>query len=185
MIIQFCGMSGAGKTTLAQSVKSLLQEKNIAAEVIDADEYRQFVSKDLGFSKPDRCENIRRLAFIAGKFSSHGIVAIICAINPYEEIRQEIKAGYKNVKTVFIDCDVNELIKRDTKGLYKKALLPDADKNKLANLTGINDPFERAETADLVIHTDAESVKESAQKLENFIKRELANEGGRNKEYKG
>jgi len=91
MIIQFCGMSGAGKTTLAEHTKEKLALLGIPLEIIDADEYRKFIIKDLGFSKNDRCENIRRLAFIADKFSKQNITTIICAINPYEEIRQEVK----------------------------------------------------------------------------------------------
>ena len=169
MIIQFCGMSGAGKSTLAEQVKGILTRKNIDVEIIDADDYRKNIIKDLGFSKADRFENIRRLAFIANKFSQHNIVAIICAINPYEEIRREIANNYKNVKTVFINCTVTELTKRDTKGLYKKASLPDNHPEKVRNLTGINDPFEKPATPDLTIDTDKESIEISAQKLSHFI----------------
>ncbi len=135
-------MSGAGKTTLAEHTKIELNALNIPIEIIDADEYRKYIIKDLGFSKEDRSENIRRLAFIANKFSSHNIITIICAINPYEEIREELKNKYTIVKTVFINCEIPELIKRDTKGLYKKAFLPDNHIDKIYNLTGINDPFE-------------------------------------------
>jgi adenylylsulfate kinase len=170
MIIQFCGMSGAGKTTLAERTKIKLIQSNIPVEIIDADEYRKHIIKDLGFSKQDRCENIRRLAFIADKFSSHNIVTIICAINPYEEIREEMKNSYKNVKTVFIHCEIPELIKRDTKGLYKKAFLPDNHADKIHNLTGINDPFEVPVDADLIIHTDREGIDASAERIVQFIK---------------
>ena len=169
MIIQFCGMSGAGKTTLALRVKNKLTQLNIPVEIIDADEYRAYVSKDLGFSKADRMENIRRLAFIANKFSQHNIVTIICAINPYQEIRQEIKNKYASVKTVFINCNIPELIKRDTKGLYKKAALPDNHTEKIHNLTGINDPFEAPANPDLIINTDTEDMEESAHKMLAFI----------------
>ncbi len=169
MIIQFCGMSGAGKTTLAEHAHNKLVLLNIPVEIMDADEYRKFIIKDLGFSKEDRCENIRRLAFIAHKFSSHNIVTIICAINPYEEIRQELKHKYANVKTVYINCEIPELIKRDTKGLYKKALLPATHKDKIHNLTGINDPFEAPANPDLIINTDTESIDASVEKLVHFI----------------
>ncbi len=162
-------MSGAGKTTLAEQAKVELELQKIPVEIIDADEYRKFLFKDLGFSKADRMENIRRLAFIANKFSSHNIITIICAINPYEEVREEIKKKYKNVKTVFISCPIPELIKRDTKGLYKKALLPDGHVDKINNLTGINDPFETPLAADLVIQTQKENSRESADRLLKFI----------------
>lgn len=171
MIIQFCGLSGAGKTTLALGAKKKLQELNIPVEIIDGDVYRTFICRDLGFSKKDRMENIRRLAFIAHTFSAHEITAIICAINPYEEVREEIKKKYENVKTVFINCNMNELVKRDTKGLYKKAMLPEGDKERVNNLTGVNDPFEVPSAADLVIDTDKEDVEASVQKLVDFIRK--------------
>ncbi len=169
MIIQFCGLSGSGKTTLAQRVKELLTEQNIAVEIIDGDEYRKVLCADLSFNKQDRNTNIRRLAFVASRLSAYNIVAIICAINPYEEIRQEVSALYPNVKTVFIDCHLEELIIRDTKGLYSKALLPDGHPEKLLNLTGVNDPFDIPLDADLIIKSDEETIEESASKLMDFI----------------
>ena len=173
MIIQFCGMSGAGKTTLAEHTKNKLTLSNISLEIIDADEYRKFIIKDLGFSKNDRCENIRRLAFIANKFSKHNVVPIICAINPYEEIRKEIRIKYDNVKTVFINCGITELINRDTKGLYKKAFLPETHIDKIHNLTGVNDPFEIPNNPDLIINTDKETIEQSVEKLAAFIKQAI------------
>ncbi|HXB39273.1 MAG TPA: adenylyl-sulfate kinase [Bacteroidia bacterium] len=173
MIVQFCGLSGAGKTTIALAAKKRLKELNIPVEIIDGDEYRAFICKDLGFNKADRMENIRRLAFIAHTFSNHDITAIICAINPYEEVRREIAGKYDNVKTVFINCSMDELKKRDTKGLYKKAFLPEGHSDKIKNLTGVNDPFEIPEKPALVLYTDRESVEESVNKLIEFIKNNL------------
>ena len=169
MILQFCGMSGAGKSTLAMLTLAKLKASGIPVEIIDADEYRRHLIKDLGFSKADRCENIRRLGFIANKFSQQGIVTLLCAINPYEEIRQELKNKYPRVYTIFINCAIAELIKRDTKGLYKKALLPDDDAEKIHNLTGVNDPFEIPEKPDLIIHTDQENENICATHLAEFI----------------
>lgn len=169
MIIQFCGLSGSGKTTIAGRVKELLAEKNIPVEIIDGDEYRKVLCADLGFSREDRNTNIRRLAFVAGKLSSYNIITIICAINPYESVREEVKATYPNVTTVFIDCGLDELIKRDTKGLYKKALLPHDHPDKVNNLTGVNDPFDVPENPDLIIRSDSEEVGESVEKLIAFI----------------
>jgi len=169
MIIQFCGMSGSGKTTLAHEVKAILQKQHISIDIIDGDEYRKMLCPDLGFSKQDRNQNIRRLAFVASRMSEHGIVSIICAINLYEDIRQEVTEKYRNVKTVFIDCNLPELVRRDTKGLYKKALLPDGHPDKIHNLTGVNDPFETPANPDLVVRSDAETIDESAQKLARFI----------------
>jgi adenylylsulfate kinase len=169
MIIQFCGLSGSGKTTLAMHTRNLLQEKGIPVELIDGDEYRKVLCADLGFSKEDRNTNIRRLAFVASKLSAHGIVTIICAINPYDAIREEIRAKYPDVKTVYIHCDMQTLIARDTKGLYKKALLPDDHPDKIKNLTGVNDPFDVPSSPDLVIDTSVETIDESIAKLLGLI----------------
>lgn len=169
MIIQFCGLSGAGKTTIARNVKDVLKGHGVDVEIIDGDEYRKVLCADLGFSKEDRNTNIRRLAFVASKLSQYDIVAIICAINPYQHIRKEIQAQYPNTKTVFIDCDMETLIKRDTKGLYQKAMLPDDHPDKITNLTGVNDPFEMPDHPDLVIKTDSTTIAMSVNQLTNFI----------------
>ncbi|OCX53420.1 adenylyl-sulfate kinase [Mucilaginibacter sp. PPCGB 2223] len=169
MIIQFCGLSGSGKTTLAERINALLKQQNIKCEIIDGDVYRKVLCADLGFSKEDRNENIRRLAFVASKLSAHGVITIICAINPYDDIRLEITQKYPDVKTVYIDCNIDELVRRDTKQLYHKALLPDGHPDKINNLTGINDPFDVPSKCDLVIKTDLETIEESAQKLLQFI----------------
>ena len=169
MVIQFCGLSGVGKTTLAQQTKNQLHQKGIPVEIVDGDVYRSKLCKDLGFSKADRQENIRRLGFIASRFSSQGIVAIMSVINPYEETRGELVTSYPNVKTVYLECPVETLFLRDTKGLYKRALLPDNDPAKINNLTGVNDHFEIPVNADLHINTDCKSVGECTGDLCDFI----------------
>ena len=169
MIILLCGLSGAGKTTLATSIKNKLAESDIFIELIDADEYRQRIFKDLLYSKEDRNESVRRLGFIANKFSSHNIITIISAINPYDAIRKELVESYKNVKVVHVDCPVKVLTKRDTKGLYKRALLPDGDPQKVTNLTGVNDPFEAPTKPDLYINTNKHTVEESTDELYSFV----------------
>jgi adenylylsulfate kinase len=169
MIILLCGLSGAGKTTLATHVKNRLAQADIFIEIIDADEYRQRLFKDLLYSKEDRNENIRRLGFIANKFSSHNIITIISAINPYDELRRELATTYKNVKIVHVDCPVKVLTKRDTKGLYKRAQLPDSDPQKITNLTGVNDPFEVPANADLYINTNKHTIEESVNELYSFV----------------
>jgi adenylylsulfate kinase len=169
MIILLCGLSGAGKSTLARYVKQKLDAATIPAEIIDGDEYRSMLFKELGFSKSDRFENIRRLGFIAGKFSNYGIITIVSAINPYEQVRNELLDCYSNVKTVFVDCPVEILIARDTKGLYTKALLPEDHPDKVRNLTGINDQFDVPANPDLYINTASKSISECTDTLFDFI----------------
>jgi len=170
MIIQLCGLSGAGKTTLALAVKALAEINGLDVNVIDGDQYRKTLCKDLGFSREDRTENLKRLTKVAFDFSLEGGVAIISAIHPYRAVRMELKQKYPDqIKTVFVDCPIETLIKRDTKGLYKRALLPDHDPDKLRNLTGLGDSFEQPLDPDLHLRTDIHSVEESAEKLFNYI----------------
>ena len=176
MILLFCGLSGAGKSTLAEKVKNKLTAESICIEILDADVYRQKLFKDLGYSMEDRFENIRRLGFIASKFSQHNIITVISAINPYDSIRKELARNYKNVKVIHIDCDIDELVKRDTKGLYKRALLPADHPDKLSNLTGINDPFETPENPDLYINTHKSTIKECTNEICAFIIRSIVKE---------
>jgi adenylylsulfate kinase len=174
MILQFCGLSGSGKTTLSNAISIKLKELGYRVEIIDGDEYRKVLCSDLGFSKEDRNTNIRRLAFVASKLSAHKIISIICAINPYEHIRSEIATTYPNVKTIYIACELETLIERDTKGLYKRAFLPDEHPDKLGNLSGVNDPFEEPEKPDLILYTSKETIEQSVNRLTEFVLNETA-----------
>lgn len=168
LMIQLTGLSGAGKTTLAEKVKQLLEAKELKTEIIDGDIYRKTICKDLGFSKEDRCENIRRLGKAAHSFAGMRDIVIIAAINPFEQIRKELKEKY-SAKTVWIKCDMPVLLTRDTKGLYKRAALPDDHPEKIFNLTGVNDVYEEPLSADLAIDTGNETIEQSSQKLYDFI----------------
>jgi len=174
MIIQFCGLSGSGKTTLARKAKEYFDSKGVNIEIIDGDEYRKTLCSDLGFTKLDRHTNIRRLAFVADKLSRYNVISIICAINPYEEIRREVATIYPGVKTVYIKCSLDELFRRDTKGLYARTLLPEGDSQRLQNLSGVTDPFEVPSGPDLTLETDIETISESSQKLIAYIESTLA-----------
>jgi len=169
ILIQLFGLSGAGKTTLAQVVKKELLDKKLKVEIIDGDEYRKVICRDLSFTKDDRIENIKRLGFVGNILARNGVIAILSAISPYEVARKELKDQYQNVYSVWLDCPIDELIKRDTKGLYHRALLPDNDPDKINNLTGINDTFEIPENPDLIINTNDSDIIESKNKLLNFI----------------
>ena len=169
IFIQMTGMSGAGKSTIAFGVQRVLKEMGHNIEVIDGDEYRNGLCSDLGFSKEDRNTNIRRLSFVGKVLSRNNVICIMSAINPYDDIRREVKENNPLEKTVFVDCDIETLVGRDPKGLYRRALLPDGDPDKIHNFTGISDPFESPVNADLIINTKEESVEESIRKLISFI----------------
>jgi adenylyl-sulfate kinase len=168
MIIQLTGLSGAGKSTLAEGVKTLIEKHSLKVVIIDGDVYRKTLCKDLGFSKEDRMENIRRLGKAAWLLKDQADIIMIAAINPFEETRNELKENYA-AKTVWIKCDIPVLINRDTKGLYKRALLHDNHPDKLFNLTGVNDTYEPPLSPDLVIDTSIETATQSIQAFYDFL----------------
>ena len=163
------GLSGAGKTTIATRTAEMLRELSYTVEVIDGDEYRRGLCSDLGFSKEDRNENIRRLSFVGKVLSRNDVVAIISAINPYAEVRKEIRNAIPNSALVYVNATIEEVIHRDTKGLYKKALLPDDNPEKINNFTGISDPYEEPASPELILDTCSETPEESSRKLCKFI----------------
>jgi len=169
IFIQLTGLSGSGKSTIANAVKQLLQTRGHSAEVIDGDICRKKLCPDLGYSKEDRNENIRRLGFVANLLAANGVISILAAINPYEEIRKELLKYGNHVKTVWINCDTKTLMERDTKQLYKKAFLPDGHPDKIYNLTGVNDPFEIPVDPDLVIDTHQHNEPACIDMLFHFI----------------
>lgn len=158
--IWLTGLSGAGKSTIAQELERELIARGLGVEVLDGDVVRTNLSKGLGFSKEDRDTNIRRIAFVAKLLTRHGAAVITAAISPYREIRDEARASIGNFVEVYLKCPIEELVKRDVKGLYAKAL-----RGELANFTGVSDPYEEPLHPEVVLETDRESVLESAAKV--------------------
>jgi adenylylsulfate kinase len=169
LLIQMTGLSGAGKSSIAKIAQQTLADLGYKVELLDGDDYRRHLCHDLGFSKDDRLENIRRLGFVGLTLSKHGIISILAAINPYEEARAKLQNASALVKTVFIDCPISVAIQRDTKGLYRRALLPKDHPDHLMHFTGISDPYETPTQPDLVIETQTETPEQSAQRLSDFI----------------
>jgi len=159
LFIQMTGLSGAGKTTVATAAAQKLRRMGYSVEVIDGDEYREGLCKDLGFSKEDRNTNIRRLGFVGHVLKRNNVVAIMSAINPYEELRNEIGG-----EVVFVGCPLEVVEKRDTKGLYKKAR-----SGEIKNFTGISDPYEPPTMPALTLETHNETIEESVNKLCSFV----------------
>jgi adenylyl-sulfate kinase len=156
----FTGLSGSGKSTLSQAIEPVLLERDIKVEILDGDEIRTNLSKGLGFSKQDRDTNVRRIGFVASMLSRNDVVAITAAISPYKEIRDEIRARTETFVEIYTECSIEELTRRDPKGLYKRALA-----GELANFTGISDPYEPPENADIVVNTERETLEESLDKI--------------------
>ncbi len=158
--IWFTGLSGSGKSTVAQELEKILKEKGYFVEVLDGDEIRKELNYDLGFSKEDRDTNIKRISFLTKILSRNGVVAIGAAISPYRELRKYARSLNKNFCEVYVNCPLEECIKRDPKGMYKKALA-----GEIKNFTGIDDPYEPPENPELVLETHKETPEESAKKV--------------------
>ncbi len=158
--VWFTGLSGAGKTTIADRLETALRERGHDVEVLDGDVVRTHLSKGLGFSKEDRDTNIRRIAFVAHLLSRNGVAVITAAISPYRDIRDEAREMIGDFIEVYAKCPIDVLAERDVKGLYKKALA-----GEIQNFTGVSDPYEEPLNAEVVVDTDRESVDESVAKV--------------------
>ncbi len=167
-MIFMTGLSGAGKTTLADGLKTKLKTFGVAVEVFDGDLFRKTVSKDLGYSATDRRENIRRLAKAAHEKLVTGTIVIVAAINPFEDLRVQLREQY-NAKIIWVSCTLSVLMARDPKGLYRRALLQDDHPEKIKNLTGINDPYEIPVNPDLIINTSNVAKEKSIEQLFDYV----------------
>ena len=161
----FTGLSGSGKSTLAQFLTPILKERGCNVEVLDGDEVRENLSKGLGFSKEDRDTNIRRIGYVARLLSRNGACAITAAISPYTSVRDEVRAMTEAAFVeVYVEAPFEVVEERDTKGLYKKAR-----SGEIKNFTGISDPYEAPENAEVTVHTGSESIEESAGRIISYL----------------
>ncbi|HCP31676.1 TPA: adenylyl-sulfate kinase [Candidatus Acetothermia bacterium] len=158
-VLWFTGLSASGKTTLAKSVEEELRRRGFSyVQRLDGDVVRQDLTRDLGFSKEDRDENIRRVTFVAELLSKNGVATTCSFISPYRKARANARARCHNFIEVYTYCSLEMLIERDPKGLYAKALA-----GEITGFTGINDPYEEPENPDIIVHTDKETVVESTE----------------------
>ena len=162
-IIWFTGMSGGGKSTLANAIAPRIAAVR-PVEILDGDEVRRHLSKGLGFTREDRDTNVRRIGFVARLLARHGVIVIAAAISPYADARDEVRqlANAEGIPFVeiFVNPTLDALVKRDVKGLYKRALA-----GEIAHFTGVSDPYEAPTHPDLEIRTDQETVDTSAETI--------------------
>ena len=156
----FTGLSGAGKTTIAEIVEHELKERGRRVEVLDGDIVRTNLSKGLGFSREDRNINILRIGFVANLLTRNGVAVIVSAISPYKEARDQVRRRIIDFVEVFVDVPLEVAAERDVKGLYKKAFA-----GEIEGFTGVSDPYEPPIAPDLVLKTDEEEPHESAGKV--------------------
>ena len=158
--IWFTGLPCCGKTTIANQVAVLLKKKGYLVEQLDGDIIRQNFSSDLSFSKKDRDENIKRATFLAKMLSRNNVVVLASFVSPYRKERRKARKEIKNFVEVFVRCPVKICMKRDVKGMNKKAL-----EGKIQHFTGVDDPYEEPEHPELIVDTDIESLDESVEKV--------------------
>jgi len=164
-VVWFTGFSGAGKSTIADALTQKLKSGGYQLEVLDGDEVRENLTKDLGFSKEDRDTNIRRIGFVAKLLARNGVLVLVPVISPYRAIREEMRASIDNFMEVFVNAPLSVCEKRDVKGLYKKVRA-----GEIGQFTGISDPYEPPTNPEVECRTDLEELSESVDKIFNKIK---------------
>jgi adenylylsulfate kinase len=159
--VWFTGLSGSGKSTIAEMLYHELQARGLKTEILDGDVVRQNLSKGLGFSKEDRDTNILRIGFVADLLTRNGVATICCPISPYKETRDANRKLIGEFVEVYVHATLEELARnRDPKGLYKKAMA-----GEIKGFTGVDDPYEVPEAPELVVDTMVEGPEESLQKV--------------------
>src|SRR3989440_10173322 len=156
----FTGLSGAGKSTIAELVGAELEKNEHNVEYLDGDIARTHLSKGLGFSKEDRDTHIERIGWVASRLTRHGAAVLVSAISPYEETRRHARAlveEHGEFVEIYVKASVDECARRDVKGLYEKAF-----SGEIKGFTGVDDPYELPANPELVVDTEAHDPEESA-----------------------
>lgn len=153
----FTGLPCSGKSAVADRVAEILREKGMRVERLDGDIVRQDLTRDLGFSKEDRDENIRRVTFVAKLLTRNGVAVLTSFISPYREVRARSRQAIGDFIEVYARCSLEECMRRDVKGMYRKAL-----RGEIKEFTGISDPYEEPEKPEILLQTDKETLEESA-----------------------
>ena len=167
LTVWFTGLSGSGKSTIAEMLYHELLARGLKTEILDGDVVRQNLSKGLGFSKEDRDTNILRIGFVANLLTRNGVATICCPISPYRAARDAVRAQVGAFVEVYVHATVEEIAaNRDPKGLYKKALA-----GEITGFTGVDDPYEAPENPELVVDTLVDTPQESLQKVMDTLAR--------------
>ena len=164
--VWFTGLPCSGKTTIADKIAKILKEKGRKVERLDGDIVRKGLTRDLGFSKEDRDMNIERVTFVAKLLTRNDVIVLATFVSPYIERRQQTREEIGSYVEVYVDTSVEECIKRDVKGMYKKALA-----GEIKNFTGVDDPYEAPPNSEITVHTEKESVDESVQKVLKYLEK--------------
>ena len=169
-LLWFTGLSGSGKSTLANLVEIALHKQGLSTYILDGDNIRQGINKDLSFAPEDRKENIRRIAEISNLILDAGIITLAAFVSPYIKDREEVKqiVGTDNFIEIFVNTSLEECERRDVKGLYKKAR-----SGEIKNMTGISAPYEAPIKPNLEVVTDGQPIEETVKTILEFINKKL------------
>lgn len=166
-VVWLTGLSGAGKSTIASALEADLRSSGAAGgriEVLDGDLVRTHLSKGLGFSREDRDLNVARIAFVAHLLARNGVAVIVSAISPYKATREDARRIIGDFVEVHVAPPLEECIRRDTKGLYKKAIA-----GEIPQFTGVSDPYEPPDAAEVTIDTSAIDLRASVERVKNKL----------------
>lgn len=162
------GLSGSGKSTVATALLAKLNASGLQCEILDGDIVRKHISSDLGFSPKDRETNVLRVGYICNLLNKHGVNTIVALISPCNETRNKLRNSLANFIEIYVNCSLEECIKRDPKGLYKKAL-----SGEILEFTGISSPYETPHNPDITLKTSVEDVEQSVQKILDYLYRQV------------
>jgi adenylylsulfate kinase len=160
----FTGLSGAGKSTIANIVVDKLQARGRKVELLDGDEIREHLSKGLGFSKEDRDTNVLRIGWVASVLARNGVVSVTAAISPYRSVRDEVRSSIENFVEIHVATSLEDCETRDVKGLYAKAR-----SGEIPEFTGVSDPYEAPLSPELTIETAGHTPEESATEVISWL----------------
>ncbi len=176
VVVWFTGLPASGKTTVAKGVAERLRADGYRVEVLDGDWVRKTINPDAGFTREERRRHLLRVAWISRLLARNGVVVLCSFVSPYRDVRAEIRRIVEEEGIPFIEvyvrCSLEECIRRDPKGLYRRAL-----RGEIQHFTGISDPYEEPTNPEIVVDTERDSVETNVEKVYGYVKRVLESMG--------
>ena len=166
-VLWLTGLPGSGKTTIARLVIAELRRRGYKVELLDGDEVRKWLSPEAGFTREDRRRHLIRVAHVARLLARNGVIVVCSFVSPYRDVRREIREIVEREVPfieVYVECSLEECIRRDPKGLYKRAL-----KGEIKHFTGISDPYEPPENPQLTLNSEHSSPEENASRVIEYL----------------